>query len=407
MTNRQSRTAEMTSGIVVVLLVAVIAVFAGSPSENAPNTLEDIYGDTGNTFQAAIGFVTMEGSLSSIAKQSYGLSLDDMVVKWREFSLEPDETDCAESGSCAVVELATTNVFRGQSLLTISVIDAVPDPENDCDLDGVPDGVTDCNNNTIDDVVVKATSEADIVGEIIFLDNVGGDLYSGTLATSAQADSPGVLYLAPVGSPNPTVTVTYLDNDIDPGPGVEVCPNDVNPSMHGLVQAFTTVLLGSSCEVVVVSTETTDNGDGDEFVDTEETAQMQVCLINNCGVDLHDCTGRLFSNSPNVDCILDSIIDVGDLPDTSDVVCVGDSFRWKMADVNRADPDVPFDAEFGFTMTCDEIDSLSVTQELAVALDLDFDLGGQTPVAWTEGFESGLPSSSELTDCDSTKWSRT
>ena len=45
MTNRRSRTAEMTSGIVVVLLVAAIAVFAGSPSENAPNTLEDIYGD--------------------------------------------------------------------------------------------------------------------------------------------------------------------------------------------------------------------------------------------------------------------------------------------------------------------------------------------------------------------------
>ena len=69
----------MVGGIVVVLLVAAFAVFAGSPPENPPSTLEDIYGDTGNTFQAAIGFVSFEGTNSNIAKQSYGISLDDMV----------------------------------------------------------------------------------------------------------------------------------------------------------------------------------------------------------------------------------------------------------------------------------------------------------------------------------------
>ena len=376
MTNRQSRMAARTTGIVVALFAATIAAFAESPCENGPATLEDIYGDTGNTFQAAIGFVAFEGTDSNIAEQSYGISLDDMVIKWREFTLDPDETDCDESGSCALVELATTGIFRGQTILSITVIDSVPDSVNDCDLDGTPDGVSDCDNNLIDDVVVKATTEAEPGGEIVFLDRVAGSEYKGRLPTSSLGDSPGVLFLAPSGGSNPTVTVTYLDNDIDPGPGVEVCPNDVDPAKHGIVQTFSGVVLGSSCEVVVVSAETTDNGDGDEFVDTEETVDMQICVMNNCGVDLHNCSGRLFSNSPEVDCILDSIIDIGDLLDSMDVVCIDDTFRWKMADVSRTDVDESFQATFGFSMTCDEIDALSVRQEFAVSLDLDLLDGG-------------------------------
>ena len=41
-----------------------------------------------------------------------------MVVKWKEFTLDPDSTDCETSGSCAVVELATSNVFQGQTVET-------------------------------------------------------------------------------------------------------------------------------------------------------------------------------------------------------------------------------------------------------------------------------------------------
>jgi hypothetical protein len=52
-------------------------------------TLEDFYGNTGNTFQAAIGFVSFEGTPSSQAQRSYGIAVDDMVVKWRESSQRP------------------------------------------------------------------------------------------------------------------------------------------------------------------------------------------------------------------------------------------------------------------------------------------------------------------------------
>jgi hypothetical protein len=386
-----SRSWRKVAGIAAIFPLVIVngAVETGRSETALPNTLEDIYGDTGNSFQAAIGFIVFEGGTSTAPQQSYGLAVDDMVMKWREFVLDPDAVDCAVSGSCALIGLTTTNVFEGQTVLTVTVVDSVPDPDNDCDLDGTADETRDCNNNTIDDVVVRATSEAEVTGEIVYLDKIGDDEYRGVLIISSLFDSPGVLFLAPVGVDDPTVTVTYLDNDIDPGPEVEVCPNDVDPAKHGRVQKSTEVFIGSSCEVVVARTETTDNGDGDEFVDTEETADMRVCVVNNCGMELHECTGRLFSNSPNVDCILDSTIDMGDLANTSDIVCIDDAFRWRMADSNRTNPDQVFEAEFRLTMTCDEIDALSVAQEFATPLDLDFNLQGQTPRTWVEDFEDG------------------
>jgi hypothetical protein len=388
-----------TAPMLCIIPLALSLLVAGGEvdrSENEPPaTLEDIYGDTGNTFQAAIGFVNFQGDQYNQAERSYGLAVDDMVVKWREFVLDPDVTDCDVSGSCAVIELATTNIFQSQTVLTVTVLEPTPDPANDCDLDGTPDGTADCNGNGTPDLVVKATSEAEVTGEISFLDNVGGDEYKGLLTVSSLGDSPGVLFIAQQGSDSPTVTVTYLDNDIDPGPAVEICPNDVDPAKWGLVQSFTTIFLGETCEVTVVETPFVDNGDGDLFVDTEETVDMQVCIINNCGRDLHNCSGRLFSNDPEVDCILDSTIDMGDLADSNEIVCVTDLFRWKLADVSRNNVDESFEAAFNLTMTCDEIDALSVEQEFGVTLDLDFDLQGQTPQAWLESFEAGdLASSS-------------
>jgi hypothetical protein len=122
---------------------------------------------------------------------------------------------------------------------------------------------------------------------------------------------------------------------------------------------------------------------------------MQVCVINNCGRELHNCTGRLFSNSPEVDCILDSTIDMADFADSDEIVCIVDPFRWKLADVSRNDVDDIFEASFNFTMTCDELDALSVGQSFSLALDLDLEDHGQTPQVWLESFESGdLASSS-------------
>jgi hypothetical protein len=368
-------------------------------------TLEDIYGDTGNTFQAAIGFIAAEGDATGAAQQSYGLALDDLVIKWREFELQPDETRCLDSGSCAVIELATTNVFEGEAVLTVTVLEQTPDPINDCDLVPPLDATTDCNLSGIPDVVIKATSEAEPDGEIMWLDRVSPNQYKGNLTISALSDSadylvapptPGVLFVAQGGTDNPTVTVTYIDNDIDPGAPVEVCPNNVDPTKHGLIQSATGILLGTACEVVVVGTETTDNGDGDEFVDSEETVDMKVCLINNCGLELHNCTGRLFSNDPEVECILDSTINIGTLADGSDVVCITDPFVWKMANVNRPNADAVFQGSFGFTMSCDEINALSIPQEFDLNLDVDLEDFGQSPVEWVEGFEGGTLGASKF-----------
>ncbi len=386
-----TRNLAVTRIVFVALTVTAVALvpLTDAVAEARFQTLEDFFGDTGDTFQAAIGFVSFEGTPSSEATQSYGLGVDDMVVKWREFTLEEDTTDCATSGSCAVIQLATTNVFEGQAVLSVTVLDAVPSV-NDCDLDGTPDATFDCNGNGIPDVVVKATSEAEVAGEIVFLDQTSVTTeYTGEIVVSILSDSPGVLYLAQEGVDAPTITVTYIDSDIDPGPAVVVCPNDVDPAKHGVLQDFNTVFVSGSCEVIVVGAEIlSDNGDGDVFPDTEEIVDMQVSLINNCGIDLSNCTARLFSNSQEVDCILDASIDVGTLLDTGAIVNVPDLFVWKMANLNRADIDQTFQAKFNMTMSCDQIDSLSAVQSFSIPLDLDLNDLGQTPTAWTESFES-------------------
>jgi hypothetical protein len=182
------------------------------------------------------------------------------------------------------------------------------------------------------------------------------------------------------------VTVSYLDHD--DGTGVP-CPNQVNPADHGLVRSTTAVFLGETCEIQVVTAEIADNGDHDEFVDTNETVEMRLWLLNNCERDLHNCAARISTNDPKVDCIIRSVIDVGDLANTAEPMLTQQSFLWKLAAVNRTDVDEPLSAHFNVTISCDEIDALSQPQSVSLPLDLDLDDQGQPPVAWFEGFESG------------------
>jgi len=384
--------------LLIGLFVPTVALRPDEPPCPEPATLEDIYGDTGNTFQAAIGFVNFEGTTTGQAQQSYGLAIDDMVVKWREFVLEPDATDCAVSGSCAVVELATSNVFEGQTVLTITVLEVTPDASNDCDLDGASDGTDDCNANGIPDVVVEATSQADVAGEIVWLDEtVAGVEYKGTLQVSALADGPGVLFIASQGGDLPVVTVTYLDHDDGTG---SACANDPDPAKHGFVRSSSTVFLGPTCDIRIFGQEIEDNGDNDDFADTDETIAMRLELLNDCGIDLHDCTARIFALGPEVECIIESVIDLGDLEASGASVLTDEAFVWKLASVERNDVDEPLFADFGVTVSCDEFDTLSSPQSVSVELDLDFDDLGQTPVAWIEGFESGTLGNFETENLD-------
>ena len=181
--------------VALTIIALALLLLTNIVAQTTVATLEDFFGDTGDTFQAAIGFLSFEGTLSSEATESYGLAVDDMVVKWREYTLEEDTTDCDVSGSCAVIQLATTNVFEGQAVLSVTVLDAVPSV-NDCDLDGTPDATHDCNGNGTPDVVIKATSQAEVSGEILFLDEtLVPSEYAGEVVVSILSDSPGVLFL--------------------------------------------------------------------------------------------------------------------------------------------------------------------------------------------------------------------
>ena len=78
----------------LVLLALFSPGFHAEKAEIKPKTLEDLFGTTGNKFAGAIGFQTREANRNPEAIAGYGLGIDDVVVEWREFTLEEDTTDC-------------------------------------------------------------------------------------------------------------------------------------------------------------------------------------------------------------------------------------------------------------------------------------------------------------------------
>jgi hypothetical protein len=235
-----------------VLLSVVASTAGGNSAPSGIQTLEDIFGAGGNSFQGAIGFINFEGTTFSQPLRSYGLAVDDVVVSWREVTLVDDQASCT-SGKCAVLEFATTNVFDGQAILALTLIETTPPAANDCDRDGAPDvpATTDCNGNSVPDLVLRAFSEVD--QETVYLDRTGapgGSEYAGTLILSLLGNSPGVLFVSQQGAAPATVTAEYFD--ADDGTGVP-CPNHVDPSHHGFVTAATSVLIGATLEVLPVA----------------------------------------------------------------------------------------------------------------------------------------------------------
>ena len=105
------------------------------------NTLEDIYGDTGNTFQAAVSILNFDANTSPEAVTGFGLAVDDMKIEWREFTLEEDATDCGDDvggpyAACATVILKTGNFFEGSARVEVTVIDHTLAP-NECIANGL------------------------------------------------------------------------------------------------------------------------------------------------------------------------------------------------------------------------------------------------------------------------------
>src|SRR3989337_886985 len=101
----------MIPDLTVMLLLAVVEP---EPMTAGENTVEDIYGSSAESFQAAVGFRVVEGNVwEGAAQTSFGASVDDMVLEWREFTLIGDAAECAAAGSCATLEVSSGKLYQG------------------------------------------------------------------------------------------------------------------------------------------------------------------------------------------------------------------------------------------------------------------------------------------------------
>ena len=354
------------------------------------NTLEDLYGDTGEFFQGSIGLWNFEAGPADPAPPiGYGMGVDDVVVEWREFSLVQDTTDCGTGGECAVVDVLSNNTFEGSTLVTVTVLEKTPDAVNDCDRDGTPDGTNDCDGDGTPDVVVLVTSNIEFLGEIAYANATGtANEYKVDVPISAKYDSPGVLFVAQQGVDLPVITATYDDNDDGTG---SICQNDVDPAAWGRVQSNTTVFLNVG-NLVVISTQLTDNGDDDGYADTNETVDMVITVQNKSTQNLTGLGARMSSNDPKIDCVLQAFVNIGDLAGRATTTSTA-AFQFRVADVDRTasgftDLD-DFSSKFQILFSADQFDGTAAPVELTLDLDLD-SAGGGAQTTFFESFEGGL-----------------
>lgn len=367
-------------------------------------TLEDIYGDSGEGFQLALGFYVNEPTPSSPSFAGYGAGVDDVVVQWREYRLDEDTTNCATSGACASVELQSTNFFEGNALVTVTVMESSPyDPvnnKNDCNLDGDftdPDDDTDCDNNGTQDIVVKVISEAEPSGEILALNRTspGGAEWKGTIPVSSTINIPGTLFLVRNGSDIPSVTARYTDRNDGTG---KICQNDSSPARQGVIEASTAVFAPTG-RLAVTGIALTDNGDNDGFADTNETVNALLTFKNKTGIELTDLTATLSTSDPDIECITQSTVSIGSmLPDEQKAAAAPFVFRVAPS-VNRTDVNADVSATFTVTMRSQQFDTL--IRSIQFTLDLDLDVSGTcSPTSFSEGFESGTLSQFILMSLD-------
>ncbi len=415
---RRSTLRSGFSATVLALLCATSSpadesVVNGKSGSDTCQTLEDIYGPTGNRFQAAIGFINTETTDSGTnpATVGYGLAVDDMVIEWREYNLIQDATDCAASGSCATLQLDTANIFGGQTSLVVTLLETTPygtspppgpfvncvaTPGNtvcrsDCNLDGdFVDGAddADCDDNGTPDVVVKATSDVEALGEKFVLNRTAPGVYKGDIPVSSSFDAAGVLFVSQLGTDAPMVTVTYNDwqDGTNSGGLANKCMNDVDPAAQGQVQVATNVFLDTGSITVVRGLVDDVDGDNDDFADTNETVDLRL-VVRNAGLnDVRNLIAQISTNDSKIDCILDSLIVIGDVPPRTTVTST-QAFRFKVANVNRTSVNLEFATTFNVTMASDNFDALDAPASVTIDLDYDVTSGGSGSTTFLEGFD--------------------
>jgi hypothetical protein len=284
----------------------------------------------------------------------------------------------------------TTNFFDGNSVLEITVLEKTPPAVNDCDFDGDTDDagdVADCDGNGVRDLAIKATSETEVTGEIIYANLESGYLYGAELAVSTSYDSPGVLFAQQHGLDNPTICVVYMDENDGTG---QVCENSPDPAIQGRLETCNTLYMATG-ELVVRNAVLYDNGDDDGWADSNETVDMEIVVANKSGVDVTGLIARLVTNDPKIDCIVNPTVEIGDLPD-GESAHSGERFTFRVGDIDRTGqglgPEDDYSAEFTVIMSSDQFEAIISPQSVTIDLDLDAS-GGSGPHTFIESFATG------------------
>jgi hypothetical protein len=388
-------------------------------------TLEDFYGDTGDSFQAALGFNNREPDVNTLGiAPGLGVAVDDMVISWKETRLDEDTHDCAGSGECATLESSSTLSYEGNSVVSLTVTDRTPydavNNKNDCNGNGVytdPGDDQDCDNDGRLDVTVKLTSTAEVAGEIAILNQVspGSPVYKANFPYSTLYNSPGTLFVVQSGTSAPIVTASYNDrNDGTNSP----CKNALEPSQQGFITAATTVstvagrvtinsyqvVLAKVCSGLITKTCNSDEdcsgvgtcsvlgpGDDDGFADTNEMNTLVVVFANKSGIDVDDLTATLGTSSPNIECITRGAIVVGSLADKALSNPANYlPFQFKVANVNRVNVADTLQAKFTVTVRSNKFDALTRATEITLDLDYNATGGGSPQPSLYEDFEAGF-----------------
>jgi len=278
-------------------------------------TLEDIYGPSGDSFQAALGFRVFEGDNQVAPTTSYGVGVDDMRIAWREYKLVEDATDCATSGACASVVIDAGRAYGGNGILHVTVLDsspygaAAPFDRNDCNrngsyLDAADD--TDCDDDGAPDVPLVVTAGPEPLGEPLVANRTAIGTYEARLPYSATSDAPGLLRIEDAGASGAEATVRYEDRWDGTASGNR-CRNSANPAQQGFV--FGTVDIGLvTGSVTVVSYRLVDvTGDLDGFPDTNETFDLYLTIANKTNAYLTDVVVEASTHDPKIDCIVSAL----------------------------------------------------------------------------------------------------
>ena len=155
----------------------------------------------------------------------------------------------------------------------------------------------------------------------------------------------------------------------------------------------------AACQLSLVDTQIIDNGDGDGFADTNETLQIGISLLPTCQVDsidvgLRSCVAWISTESPAVDCMRRSEIDVGNIPGSGPAVTPEEKFEIKIGNIDRhdlgLDPEDPLQTIIIIDLRClDGPGIYQLSETIELPLDLSASALGQTPIEWREDFEAG------------------